>query len=148
MALTQQAAALKAGHHLRCFERVCWSIEENVVEAYGLEAATAERVQEEATYWLQCEQDSCTCADEVERIEYRQRAQGLEVTGKECKCGCGRPVRKNYLPGHDAKHIAWAVSRILWNDERWEDLVYEFSTPALAQKFTDRLNRARKEHKG
>lgn len=144
MALTLQAAAAKAGHHVRCFERVCWDFEENISSSEGQEAATAERVQQEATYWLECEPSSCTCEDEVETIKFRQRSQGQEVTGKSCKCGCGRSVRREYLPGHDAKHVAWAVSRVVYNEERWEDLVYEFSTPALAQKFTDRLNRARK----
>lgn len=147
MALTTAAAANKAGHSLRCFERVCWDFEENIAQAEGQEAASTERVQQEAACWLECEPASCTCAEEVEAIEFRQRAQGLEVTGRECKCGCGRPVRREYLPGHDAKHVAWAVSRVIWNDERWEDLVYEFSTPALAQKFTDRLNKARAAQK-
>lgn len=24
-------------------------------------------------------------------------------TGRTCACGCGRPVRRRFLPGHDAK---------------------------------------------
>lgn len=148
MALTIAAAANKAGHHVRCFENSYWAAEENIREAYGEEAATEERMQQEATEYLESGIMTCSCEDEVERIEYLQRSQGQEVTGKLCKCGCGRSVRREYLPGHDSKHIAWAVSRVIWNGERWEDLIYEFSTPALGQKFTDRLNRARKEAKG
>ena len=47
MALTIQAAALKAGHHLRCFENSYWAAQENIVEADGEEAATGERCQQE-----------------------------------------------------------------------------------------------------
>jgi hypothetical protein len=32
------------------------------------------------------------------------RRPPVEETGHACGCGCGAPVRRRYLPGHDAKH--------------------------------------------
>jgi hypothetical protein len=31
---------------------------------------------------------------------------------RECGCGCGMPVKRRYLPGHDAKHKAILVAKV------------------------------------
>ena len=48
------------------------------------------------------------------------RWQGAPLSRVLCACGCGEPVRRRYLPGHDARHKEALIRRALGGDQNAE----------------------------
>ena len=65
----------------------------------------------------------------------------LPTTTRECLCGCGRPVTRTYLPGHDAKHVAFQMSLVDAGCRGLSEALADMPTPAMYNKL---VRRARK----
>lgn len=65
-------------------------------------------------------------------------------TPKTCLHGCGQPVKRNYLPGHDAKHVANIVAdSLVHNNMHWTATqVKTMPTPAMHNKLVRALRNA------
>ncbi|QBZ73222.1 hypothetical protein SEA_THERESITA_33 [Microbacterium phage Theresita] len=68
--------------------------------------------------------------------------QETPAGGPECLCGCGgRTKGGRYLPGHDAKHVAWQASLVQNSLLTPKQALAELPTPALHNKLVARLRK-------
>lgn len=64
-----------------------------------------------------------------------------------CRCGCGRPVndrKRNYLPGHDARHagqVGKAIAELDPPSDKYEAMLAVLPTDALRRKASDIADR-------
>jgi hypothetical protein len=78
--------------------------------------------------------------------------EGLNPGLNSCACQCGGYTKATFLPGHDAKHVAWIFSNIRYGvygaDQGLEKLditaeyVYPGASAALYNKLVNRLTKA------
>jgi hypothetical protein len=58
-----------------------------------------------------------------------------------CACGCGQPARRQYLPGHDAKHVAKVYKQVMKGQLGRRDATKQLPTKPLKDKLRNRLDR-------
>lgn len=69
-------------------------------------------------------------------------AQETPSAGPECLCGCGgRTKGGRYLPGHDAKHVAWQAAQVQAGTLSLEEALSGIPTLALHNKLAARLRK-------
>lgn len=112
---TTEIAAI-AGHDRHCLQSALLDAAENAEDA-GQDLTTAQ-LAEIAAENLISGLSSCTCKNE---------ANGWGPASPNCLCGCGQTARRNYLPGHDARHLAYVVASYK------ESLEYGYSALTLAE---------------
>lgn len=94
------------------------------------------------TAWLQ---DRTTAPAPVQAVRVPVAASEARETpteGPECTCGCGgRTKGGRYLPGHDAKHVAWQAAMVQSAHITPEQALAELPSPALHNKLAQRLHK-------
>ena len=56
-----------------------------------------------------------------------------------CLHGCGLPVKGNYLPGHDSKHVAWVLEDIRLGNLSVRSALDSMPTPGMYNKLVRSL---------
>lgn len=63
----------------------------------------------------------------------------LNLGKKQCLCGCGEPVKSNYRPGHDQRHLSGLARQVQSGKTTPEQAAAELPTDALRAKLAKRL---------
>jgi hypothetical protein len=58
-----------------------------------------------------------------------------------CTCGCGQPANRQYLPGHDAKHVAELVRKVKSGELGRREAAKMLPSAALKNRLRQRLSR-------
>ena len=78
----------------------------------------------------------------VEIFAQAAESEPVPTSGPECTCGCGGITKGGrYLPGHDAKHVAWQASQVAVGTLTPKQALRELPTPALHNKLAARLRK-------
>ena len=89
--------------------------------------------------WLQ---DRTEAPAAVQAPVAASEARETPTEGPECTCGCGgRTKGGRYLPGHDAKHVAWQAAMVQSAHITPEKALAELPSPALHNKLVARLRK-------
>jgi len=58
-----------------------------------------------------------------------------------CTCGCGQPANRQYLPGHDAKHVAKLVRKVKSGEMGRREAAKMLPSSPLKNRLRERLAR-------